>query len=93
MHAPNAAITLFKCNQTTIYKTSNSLDQTNAANLNKPPCQEIHSFHSSQKASILLLSDLFQVQNELYLDQTSKAEFEKCKFIQQLPIFTNINLL
>ena len=33
---------------------------------------------SSQKLS---LSESFQVQNELYLDQTSKEEFEKHEFI------------
>ena len=55
-----------------------SLDLTNAPNLNKLLCQTIHSFHSSQKPR---LSDTFQVQNELYLDQTSKDEFEKYEFM------------
>ena len=54
------------------------LDLTNALNLNKLLFQEIYPFHSSQK---LPLSESFQVQNEIYLDQTSKDEFKKCQFI------------
>ena len=49
------------------------LDLSNAQNLNRLLYQEIHSFHSSQK---LPFSDSFQGQNQLYLGQTSKDEFE-----------------
>ena len=79
IHAQNTATTYFKCIQTIIYRNpQDSLDLTNAPNLNKLLCKEIHSFHSSQK---LPLGDSFQVQNELFLDQKSKDRFEKCEFI------------
>ena len=58
-----------------------SLDLTNAPNLNKLLCQKIHSFHSSQKPR---LSETVQVQNELHLDQTSKDEFEEYEFLNKL---------
>ena len=43
-----------------------SLVLTSAPELNKLLCQEIHSFHSFRKRP---LSDSYQVQNDLYLDQ------------------------
>ena len=55
-----------------------SLDLTNVPNLNKLFCQEMHSIHFSQNVP---LSDSFHVQNELYLDQISEENFEKCEFI------------
>ena len=84
MHAHDTAITLFQVQPDNhIHKPpKDSLDLTNAPNLNKLLCQEIHSFHSSEK---LPLGDSFQVQNELYLDQTSKDEFEKYEFIISSP--------
>ena len=74
MHEHDTAITLFQVQPDMhIQKPPKvSLDLTNAPNLNKLLCQEIHSFHSSQK---LPLGDSFWVQNELYLDQTSTDEF------------------
>ena len=80
IHAHDTAITLFQVQlDHHIQKLSkDTLDLTNALNLNKLLFQEIHSFHSSQK---LPLSDSFQVQNEFCLDLTSKDELEECQFI------------
>ena len=80
MHAHDTAITLFQVQPDKhIQKLpKDSLDLTNAPNLNKLLCQTIYSFHSSQK---LPLSESFRVQNELYLDQTSEDVFEKYEFI------------
>ena len=80
MHGHNTAITWFQVQQENhIQKPpKDSLDLTNALNLNKLLFQEIYPFHFSLK---LPLSDSFQVQNEFYLNQTCKDEFAKCQFI------------
>ena len=80
MHAHDTAITLFQVQPDNHIQNppKGYLDLTNAANLNQLLCQEIHSNHSSQK---LPLKDSFQVPNDLYLDQTSKDEFERYEFI------------
>ena len=80
MHVYDLALTLFQVQpgNHTQKPQKDSLDLTNVPNLNKLFCQEIHYFHSSKN---LPLSDSFQVQNELYLDQTSKNELEKCDLI------------
>ena len=79
MHIHDTAITLFKVQPDNhIQKIpKDSLDLTNALNLNKLLFQEIHVLHSSQK---IPLSDSFQVHNEFCLDQTSKDEHEECQF-------------
>ena len=79
MHIHDTAITLFKVQpDNPIQKIpKDSLDLTNALNLNKLLFQEIHVLHSSQK---IPLSDSFQVHNEFCLDQTSKDEHEECQF-------------
>ena len=80
MHAHDTAITLFQVQPDKhIQKPpKDSLDLTNAPNLNTLFRQKIHFFHYSQK---LPLSESFRVQNELYLEQKYKNEFEKHEFI------------
>ena len=80
MHIHDTAIKLFQVQPDNhIQKPQkDSLDLTNAANLNKLLYQEIHSFHFCQRFP---LSNSFHVQNELHLYQTSKGEFEKYEFI------------
>ena len=50
MHAHDTAISLFQVQRETHVQKppKHSLDLKNAPSLNKLPCQEIHSFHSSQ---------------------------------------------
>ena len=79
MHTHDTAIKLFQVQPDNhIQKPEkDSLDLTIATNP-KLLYQEIHSFNFCQRFP---LSNSFQVQNELYLDQTSKGEFEKYEFI------------